>query len=338
MRNGMASRIRTTVVGSYPVLPWMVGNSSRLVLRDAIMAVLKTQELAGLDLVSDGELGRFDPSNPETNGMIDYFVARMDGIRNNFTLADVDRHRADRAQGYRLTTAGVVVGRIGDGTLNLPGDSEFARTLTRAPFKFTCTGPHMLARLLTNDHYSDIQHMAMDIAAVLRRQLELVDADTVQLDEASIAGNPQDAAWAVEAINHVLDGIPHERAVHICFGNYGGQPMLKGFWRDLIPCLNALHADHLVLEFARRGYEELDLFKELDAKIGLAIGVIDIKNNEVETPDLVASRIEQIVEAVGHDRVHYVNPDCGFWMLQRSVVDRKLRALVEGRNLFEGRL
>jgi methionine synthase II (cobalamin-independent) len=70
MRNGMASRVRTTAVGSYPVLPWMVGNSSRLVLRDAIMAVLKTQELAGLDLVSDGELGRFDPSNPETNGMI----------------------------------------------------------------------------------------------------------------------------------------------------------------------------------------------------------------------------------------------------------------------------
>jgi 5-methyltetrahydropteroyltriglutamate--homocysteine methyltransferase len=338
MLNSMASRIRTTVVGSYPVLPWMVGNPSRLVLRDAIMAVLKTQELAGLDLVSDGELGRFDASNPETNGMIDYFVARMDGIRKDFTLADADRHRADRAQGYRLTTAGVVVGRIADGTLNLAADSEFARTLTRAPFKFTCTGPHMLARLLTNDFYSDIQHMAMDIAAVLRRQLERVDADTVQLDEASIAGNPQDTAWAIEAINHVLDGIPHERAVHICFGNYGGQQMLKGFWRNLIPYLNALHADHLVLEFARRGYDELDVFKDLDPKIGLAIGVIDIKDNEVETPDLVATRIEHIVESVGQERVHYVNPDCGFWMLQRSVVDRKLRALVEGRDLFEGRL
>jgi hypothetical protein len=80
----MASRIRTTVVGSYPVLPWMVGNPSRLVLRDAIMAVLKTQELAGLDVVTDGELGRFDPSHPEANGMVDYFAARMGGIRNEF--------------------------------------------------------------------------------------------------------------------------------------------------------------------------------------------------------------------------------------------------------------
>ena len=51
------------------------------------------------------------------------------------------------------------------------------------------------------------------------------------------------------------------RGVHICFGNYGGQPMLKGFWRDLIPFLNLLRTDHLVLEFARRGYEEIACFQ-----------------------------------------------------------------------------
>ena len=334
----MTPAIKTTVVGSYPVLPWMVGNPSRLVLRDAIMAVLKTQELAGIDVVSDGELGRFDASHPEANGMVDYFVARLDGIRKEFTFADVDRHRADRAQGYRLSTAGVVVGKIGDGTLNLPGDCRFAHALTSTPFKFTCTGPHMLARLLTNEHYPDLPALAADIAAVLRRQLERVDAEVVQIDEASIAGNPQDATWAAEALNHVLDVVPNERAVHICFGNYGGQPMLKGFWRDLIPYLNSLHADHLVLEFARRGYDELEAFNEVDGKIGLGIGVVDIKDNEVETADLIASRIERIVRTIGHERLHYVHPDCGFWMLQRSVVDKKLRALVEGRDLFEGRL
>jgi len=61
----MPQRVRTTVVGSYPVPSWLVGNTSRLVLRDAVMAVLKTQELAGIDLVTDGELMRFDPSHPE---------------------------------------------------------------------------------------------------------------------------------------------------------------------------------------------------------------------------------------------------------------------------------
>ena len=98
-----------------------------------------------------------------------------------------------------------------------------------------------------------------------------------------------------------------------------------------------LTLQRLVLEFARRGYEELSAFSELDPKIGLGIGVIDIKDNEVESRELIASRIEKIAKTIGAERLHYVHPDCGFWMLQRSVVDRKMRALVEGRDLFEGR-
>jgi len=315
----------------------MVGNTSRLVLRDAVMAVLKTQELAGLDLVTDGELVRFDPSHPEANGMVDYFVARLDGIRKEFALSDFDLVRGESVLGYRLLTAGIVVGKIEEGTLNLPRDFEFARGLTKAPLKFTCTGPHMLSRVLTNAYYKDAADLAMDIAAVLRRQLELIEADVVQIDEACIVGYPEDTPWAAEAINHVLGGILNDRAVHICFGNYGGQPMLRGFWRDLVPFLNSLSTDHLVLEFARRGYDELPVFSDLNPKIHLGIGVIDIKDNEVESPELIASRIEHIVKTLGPERLRYVHPDCGFWMLQRSVVDRKMRALVEGRDLFEGR-
>jgi 5-methyltetrahydropteroyltriglutamate--homocysteine methyltransferase len=333
----MPPQIKTTAVGSYPVPSWMVGNTSRLVLRDAVMTVLKTQELAGLDLITDGELMRFDPSHPETNGMVDYFVSRMAGLRKEFSLSDFDRFRADRASGFRLLTAGMVVSKVEDGTLNLPRDFEFVRPLTKSPLKFTCTGPHMLAKVLTNLYYGDVAELSMDIARVLRRQLELVEAETVQLDEACIVGYPQDAAWAAESINHVLDGVLNEKAVHICFGNYGGQPVLRGFWRDLLPFLDSLRTDHLVLEFARRGYDELPLFSELDPKISLGIGLIDIKDNEVESPELIASRIELIVKTLGAGRLRYVHPDCGFWMLQRSVVDRKLRALVEGRDLFEGR-
>ncbi|MBI2818513.1 MAG: cobalamin-independent methionine synthase II family protein [Acidobacteria bacterium] len=333
----MIPRIKATVVGSYPVPSWLVGNTSRLVLRDAVMAVMKTQELADLDLVTDGELMRFDPSHPETNGMVDYFASQMEGIRKHFHLSDFDRFRADRASSFRPLTAGMVIGNIREGTLNLPRDYEFARSLTKFPFKFTCTGPHMLSRVLTNCFYKDVADLAMDIAVVLRQQLELIEADVVQLDEACIAGYPQDAPWAAEAINHVLGGILNESAVHICFGNYGGQPMIRGFWRHLIPFLNSLHTNHLVLEFARRGYDELPVFSELDPKIGLGIGLIDIKDNEVESPELIASRIEHVTKTLGSDRLKYVHPDCGFWMLQRSVVDRKMRALVQGRDLFEGR-
>jgi 5-methyltetrahydropteroyltriglutamate--homocysteine methyltransferase len=331
-------RIKTTTIGSYPVLSWMIGNSSRQVLRDAIMAVLKTQENVGLDLLTDGELMRFDPNNPEANGMVDYFVSRMDGLRKQFSVSDVDSFRADRALGYDLLTPGVVTGPVGEGTLNLPRDFEFVRGLTKSPLKFTCTGPHMLARVLTNCHYRDVADLAMDIADILRKQLEVIEADTVQLDEASIVDSPQDAPWAVDAINRVLDGILNEKAVHICFGNYGGQPMLRGFWKDMIPLLNGIRADHLLLEFARRGYDELEVFTDLDPRIGLGIGMVDIKDNEVETPDLIASRIERVVKTLGPRRLTYVHPDCGFWMLHRSVADRKMAALVQGRNLFEGRL
>jgi 5-methyltetrahydropteroyltriglutamate--homocysteine methyltransferase len=329
--------IKTTVVGSYPIPRWLYGDSSRTTLRDAIMVVLKTQELAGIDVVADGELNRFDPSHPETNGMIDYFVTQLDGVRTRFSLTDIDAFRADAGLAYRSDPAAIVAGEIGEGTLNLPRDFEFTRSLTRSPLKFTCTGPHMLAKVLTDRHYGSFDKVAMAIARVLRRQVERIDADVIQLDEANISGHPEDAPWALEALNHVLDGIAGTRAIHICFGNYGGQSVQKGFWKDLMPFLNGLQVDHLVLEFARRGYRELEEFKDLDPRIGLGLGVVDIKDNAVESPSLIAERIELAAKILGEGRVHYVHPDCGFWMLQRSVADRKMRALVEGRNLFEGK-
>ena len=329
--------LRTTVVGSYPVPHWLMGDNSRVTLRDAIMVVLKTQELAGIDVVADGELNRFNPSHPETNGMIDYFVSRMDGIATGFSISDLDRFRSDAGLSYRLEPGGIVTGEVSEGTLNLPRDFEFTRSLTSHPLKFTCTGPHMLAKVLTDRHYGSPADLAMAIARVLRHQLERINADVVQLDEANISGHPEDQDWAAPAINQVFEGIRGERAIHVCFGNYAGQTVQKGFWWDLMPFFNQLNASHLVLEFARRGYDELEAFRDLDRRIGLGIGVIDIKDNAVETPDVIAQRIERAAKSLGPDRVHYVHPDCGFWMLHRTVADAKMRALVAGRNLYEGR-
>ena len=330
-------RIKTTVVGSYPIPHWLLGDSSRTALRDAIMVVLKTQELAGIDVIADGELNRFDPSHPETNGMIDYFTTRMSGIRSRFSIADVQAFRKDAGMAYRTVPAGIVEGPIGDGVLNLPADFEFTRGLTRQSLKFTLTGPHMLAKVLTERHYGDRAALTMAIAEVMRKQVELIDADVVQLDEANISGHPEDIPWALPALNHVLDGIAGTRAVHVCFGNYGGQSVQSGLWKSLMPFINGLHVDHVVLEFARRGYHELESFKELSPKIGLGLGVIDIKDNLVESPETVAERIELAQQVLGEGRVHFVHPDCGFWMLQRSVADRKMATLVAGRDLFEGK-
>lgn len=330
-------RIKTTVVGSYPAPAWLAANPSRQALADATAVVFHTQELAGIDLVADGELYRFDLNHPETNGMIDYFVRPMEGVRWQLARDDLRRFQAERALAYRVEPAGIVEGPIGEGTLNLPRDYRRARALTKKPLKFTLTGPHMLSKVLIDVYYGDRAKLSRAIAGVLAGQVAEIDADVVQLDEANIAGAPEEGEWAAEAINIVLDAVQREKAVHICFGNYGGQTIQKGTWQALIGFMNRLHVDHLVLEFAHRGYAELQYFQELNPKIGIGLGVVDIKSTLIESADTIARRLEHAERVLGPGRVCYVHPDCGFWMLPRNVADGKIRALVEGRDLYLGR-
>ena len=329
--------IKTKVVGSYPVPSWLAANPCAPALRDAILVVLKTQELAGIDLVSDGELSRFDINHPETNGMIDYFIRPMGGISSALTREDLAQFAAEQRMGFRTQPAGVVEGPLTEGTLNLPHDWQLFRGLSSADTMFTFTAPYMLARTLVDRQHGDIRALTMALAEVLRKQVESIDAPVIQMDEAHLTGHAEDAEWAHEPFNLALGGIRGEKALHLCFGNYGGQSIQKGYWKDLMPFLNKLDADHLVLEFARRGYDELEAFKELKPGTKLGVGVVDIKDNEVEPTDVIAGRIENAVNVLGIDRIKWVHPDCGFWMLPRSVADRKMAALVAGRDQFLGR-
>lgn len=329
--------IRTTVVGSYPIPAWLAAYPTTPNLRDAILVVLKTQELAGLDLIADGELSRFDVNHPQTNGMIEYFVRPLGGVNSELGRAEIERFRRRQGMGFRARPAALVHGPLAPGALDLPSAWEFVKPLSATPQKFTLTSPYMLAKTLLDEHYEDLPVLTMELARILRGQVEQIDAPVIQVDEANLTGHPEDAGWAYEPINYVLDGIRGERALHLCFGNYGGQSIQRGFWQHLLPFLNQLHVDHLVLEFARRGYEELPLFRDLRPEIALGVGVIDIKDNEVESAETVARRIENAVKILGPERVKWVHPDCGFWMLPRSVADAKMAALVRGRDLAEGR-
>ena len=331
--------LRTTVVGSYPVPAWLVASPSEQALRDATQVVLHTQELAGIDVVVDGELYRWDVNHPDTNGMIDYFIRPMSGIRTEMGRRERKAFREMSSMAFRSAPAGVVDGAVGEGMLDLPEDFRRARQATTCPLKFTLTGPHMLSKTLVDKHYHDPAELAAALADVLAAQVAEIDADVIQIDEANITGNPQESDWAAQAINRVLDAVAdRERAVHLCFGNYGGQSIQKGHWEQLLNFMNQLHCDHLILEFAFRGYDELEYFRSgLRDDIALGIGVIDVKKNTVESPETVAKHIEEAERRVGPDRIRWVHPDCGFWMNPRSVADRKMRNLVLGRNLFLGR-
>ena len=329
--------IKTTVVGSYPVPDWLVALPSQQGLIDATAVVLKTQENAGIDLVADGELYRFDVNHPDSNGMIEYFVQPLENVRSGISRTDLAEFRRDAGMQFRARPSAVVTGAIGEGTLDLPRDCARARALTNAPLKFTLTGPHMLARTLLDHHYRDRAKLCGALADVLATQVRHLDADVVQIDEANLPGHPEEWEWALLTMNRVLDAIRSVPAVHLCFGNYGGQTIQTGQWNHLTDYLSGLNADHVLLELARRSEEELARLADVDPKIRFGIGVIDIKSTVVETAEVVARRIESAVEVLGTERVAYVNPDCGFWMLKRSVADRKIRALVAGRDLFEGR-
>ncbi len=140
----------------------------------------------------------------------------------------------------------------------------------------------------------------------------------VQIDEANLPGSPDEWRWAADAMNLVLDAVKTIPAVHLCFGNYGGQSIQRGDWGKLIDYLNALHVDHIVMETAHRPTEELAIFRHLRPEIGLGLGVIDIKSTEIESADKVARAIEHAERTVGQGRVTYIHPDCGFWMLKRN--------------------
>jgi 5-methyltetrahydropteroyltriglutamate--homocysteine methyltransferase len=330
-------RIKTTVVGSYPFPEWLAALPSEQALIDAMRVVIHTQEHAGIDLVCDGELSRFDLNHPETNGMIEYFVRPMAGIRTAIRFDELVAYRAQRGMGFRTRPPAVVDGPISAGTLDLPQACARAKRLASQPFKFTLTGPHMLAKTLLDRHYKNLPDLAMALAEALAEQVRHLDADVVQIDEANLPGSSDEWQWAAAAINRVLEAVKTVPAVHLCFGNYGGQSIQKGTWSKLVSYLNALKCDHIVMETAHRPSDELAVFRELRPEIGVGLGVVDIKTTEIESADAIARSIERAETVIGAGRITYIHPDCGFWMLKRSIADGKIRALVEGRNLYEGR-
>ncbi|MBO94034.1 MAG: methionine synthase [Opitutales bacterium] len=329
-------RIQVSTVGSYPVPDWLAAYPNEQSLVDATRVIFATQRDAGVDLPTDGELYRFDVDHPDTNGMIEYFTGKFEGVDSRVGRGDLEAFRAKSEMGFRAKPAGIVRSELEEGVLNLPDDCERAASVANGSFKFTLTSPYMLARTLLDLHYGDFEKLTLAIAEILAKQAKSLSCACLQVDEANVPGNHEDGPLAAEAINRVLDAFDGEKAVHLCFGNYGGQTIQSGTWEALLAFLNALRTDHVVLELAHRPSDDLEALRQVDDRIALGIGVIDVKVNQVETADEVARSLEQAEAKLGEGRVRWIHPDCGFWMLKRSVADRKIAALAAGRDLYLG--
>jgi 5-methyltetrahydropteroyltriglutamate--homocysteine methyltransferase len=319
----------TTVVGSYSVPEWLERLKTEYYQRRisaqhlaeihevAIKAAVKDQELAGIDIVSDGELRR--------DNDVDYFLARIPGV-----------HIPQRAKTDYFDYYDAEVTRplpdSPDPTLELAKDFKFTRQLTRHPVKFSFTGPFSLSRRIRDGAYERPGDLVRALARRLNaeaRALAAAGADFLQIDEPFLAGYPEHVELAVEAVNTVTDGVDATWALHVCYGNRYARPSWEGHYDFLFPAVKAARVDQVVLEFARKGLDDLRLIRQHGWDRWLGFGVIDVKSSEVETPELVAERIRRALEYLPADRL-MINPDCGLRHLPPEVARRKLRAMVAG--------
>jgi 5-methyltetrahydropteroyltriglutamate--homocysteine methyltransferase len=329
-----ARLLPTAVVGSYSMPSWLerVKNDylqRRLSRHDleeihdmAVKAAIKDQEVAGVDIVSDGELRR--------DNMIDDFAMRLPGV--------VIDHASKRY--YYDFYDSVVRARMPTASLGLVDGFRFLRRFTDRRPKLSVTGPHSLVKRIRNEHYPSEEAFALDIARIMNLELrELVKAGArdLQIDEPYYSGFPEDLPWGIAAINTLVEGVDASIWLHICYGNRYGKPSWEGSYRYLFPAILEARIDHLMLEFGRRGEDDVQLFKEFDPPFALGLGVIDVKTHDVETPSIVAERIRKALEIVPAEHLA-VTPDCGCLHLPREVAFGKLCAMVEGTRIVRTEL
>jgi 5-methyltetrahydropteroyltriglutamate--homocysteine methyltransferase len=322
--------LATTVVGSYSVPEWLErlktdyyqrrisGEYLREIHDVAIKAALKDQEQSKVDIVSDGELRR--------DNDVDYFLVKMPGVEIP--------HRA-KTYYYDYYDAFVrhPIPEHEDGTpLGLAEDLRFTRDYTDQPVKFSFTGPFSLSRRVHNEAYSDPADLVMAFARVLNREaraLAAAGAAVLQIDEPFLAGYPDQVELAVRAVNTVYEGITGPtKALHVCYGNRYARPVWEGHYEFLFPAVLEAQVDQLVLEFARKGYDDLELFKRYPSGLTLGLGVIDVKDPTPEPADVVASRVRRALQVLPPDRL-VINPDCGLRHVPTDNARAKLRAMSE---------
>jgi 5-methyltetrahydropteroyltriglutamate--homocysteine methyltransferase len=285
---------------------------------DATLLAIRAQEDAGLDVVTDGEMRRESYSNR--------FATALDGI-------DIDNPGTALDRSGHPNPVPRIVGPIRRKHPVEVGDVRFLREHTDRPIKMTVPGPFTMTQQAQNDHYPDEASAALAYAAAVNEEIrDLFDAgaDMVQLDEPYLQARPEKAReHGVAALERALEGIEGTTAVHICFG-YAAIIHDRPSGYSFLPELAATECDQISIETGQSGLE-LDVLDSLASKT-IALGVLDLSTDEVETPEVVADRIRRAFPHAGPERL-IAAPDCGMKYLSRDAAYGKLEALVAGARL-----
>jgi 5-methyltetrahydropteroyltriglutamate--homocysteine methyltransferase len=327
----------TTLVGSYPQPEWLIDRKNlagRFPPRvrakelwripaeyldqaqdDATLLAIRAQEKAGLDIITDGEMRRESYSNR--------FATALDGV-------DLDNHGTALDRSGHPNPVPRVTGKIRRRHAVEVRDVEFLRKNTDRMIKITVPGPFTMSQQAQNDFYKDEAEMAMDYAAAVNaeiRDLFSAGADIVQIDEPYMQARPEKARkYGVDAFNRALDGIKGTTAVHICFG-YAHVIHERPPGYSFLPEFEHTHVHQISIETAQSNLDT-SVLEKLPSKTVL-LGVLDLADMNVETPEKVAERIRRALPHVAPERL-IIAPDCGLKYLPREVADGKMKAMVDG--------
>jgi 5-methyltetrahydropteroyltriglutamate--homocysteine methyltransferase len=337
--------LETTIAGSLPKPAWLAAprmlwapwrqEGAALVeaKRDATLLMLKEQEDAGIDIVTDGEQARqhFVHGFLEQIDGVDFSRRVTMGIRNNRYNAEVP------------TVTGPLRRR---GSVHA-FEAKLARAHTKRQLKFTLPGPMTIVDTIADAHYGDRVALAMAFAALLNeeaRELAAIGVDVIQFDEPAFnVYMKQVSEWGIMALHRATEGLLCKAAVHICYGygikaNIDWKASLGAEWRQyeqIFPAVAMSRIDQVSVECAgaRVPLELLELLKGKD----VLLGAIDVANERVETAEEVAATIERTSRFVPIERI-YPCTNCGMAPMDRALAMNKLRALAAGAALARGQL
>ena len=329
----------TTIVGSYPQPDWLIDRErlkkslpprvrakelwriDEAWLADAqeaaTLVAIRDQEMAGIDLVGDGEMRRESYSNR--------LATALSGI-------DSDNHGTAIDRTGKANPVPRVVGPIRRvGPIEVQ-DVAFLKRHSTKPVKLTIPGPFTMTQQAQNDYYPSAEALAMDYAAAVNEEVRALFAagvDVVQLDEPYLQARADQAQdYALAAIDRALEGVTGTTALHICFGYalvHGNTVKPKAY--DFLAELNRSRVDVISVEAAQPNLDP-SILAELPDKI-IMYGVLDLSDPEIETPERVADRIRQALKYVSSDRL-WIAPDCGMKYHSREVAFGKLKAMADG--------
>jgi len=337
--------LRTTVIGSYPFPGWLEFVSGRLsefgeddiaeIHDDAVTAAVHDQVAAGLDVITDGEQTRLD-FNLSFYGFLSGLAQESSAKRRYGPPAH------DQRGSHEL------IGKL-EAPRGLGSVAEYQRLQRIAPagpaLKASVPGPYTLSgRLVPNADYPDRYAITEALIPIVRRELEaLADAGCREIcvDEPSMScyAYREDPARFVDIFNRTVNGIRGRArlAAHLCFGNYKARAVAPRQYAPMFPAFLDLDADEMHLEMASREFAELELIAPIAARMDAAVGIVDVKNYYVETPEDIAARVRRCLEFAPAERLSFA-PDCGLSQTARWAARRKLKAMVDGVRLVRAEL